>query len=501
MLSFLVWFPVLGAIALTISPVTIESKTCRRIALAVSGIIMIATIFLGWHFKPELLEMQFVEDLPWLEYLGLNYQLGLDGLSLPLLFINSLLTFIALYSSSPDLNRPRFYYSLMLLLNAGVTGAFLAQDLLLFFLFYEVEIIPLYFLIAIWGGQKRSYAAMKFLLYTAISGFLVLSSFLGLVWLSGANSFAYEPLRSNGLPLNVQILLLIPLLIGLAIKIPIFPFHTWLPDAHVEASTSVSILLAGVLLKLGTYGLIRFGIGLFLDAWSTLSPYLATIAAISALYGASCAIAQKDMKKVVAYSSIAHMAYVLLAAAASTRLSIIAAIVQMVTHGLISAMLFFLVGLVYKKTGSRDVDYLRGLLNPQKGMPITGSLMILAAMASAGIPGLAGFIAEFLVFRSSFPIFPIQTLMCLIGSGLTAVYFLLMINRVFFGRLTPELAKIPRIYWWERIPSLTLAILILFLGIQPNWLVRWSEPQAGLLLLGKSELSVNISDNSPSLAK
>ncbi len=208
--------------------------------------------------------------------------------------------------------------------------------------------------------------------------------------------------------------------------------------------------LAGILLKLGTYGLLRFGVGLFLDAWVTIAPWLATIAAISALYGASCAIAQKDMKKVVAYSSISHMAYILLAAAATTRLSITAAILQMISHGLISALLFLLVGVVYKKTGSRDVDYLRGLLNPERGLPITGMLMILAAMASAGIPGMVGFIAEFLVFRGSFPIFPIQTLLCLVASGLTAVYFLLMINRVFFGRLTPELSRIPRSTWPER---------------------------------------------------
>ena len=494
MLSFLIWFPVLGAIGLSLCPEKIESKTCRNIALVISGILGIWTVYLGTQFNPELLEMQFSENLPWLDYLGLNYQLGLDGLSLSLLFVNALLTVIALYSTNQQLERPRFYYALMLLLNAGVVGAFLAQDLLLFFLFYEVEIIPLYFLIAIWGGERRGYAAMKFLLYTAVSGILVLMSFLGLVWLSGASSFAYAPLRENTLPVARQILLLIPLLIGLGIKIPVFPFHTWLPDAHVEASTPVSILLAGVLLKLGTYGLLRFGIGLYLDAWTVVAPYLATIAAISALYGASCAIAQTDMKKVVAYSSISHMAYVLLAAAASTRLGIVAAIVQMVTHGLISAMLFFLVGIVYRKTGSRNVDYLRGLLNPQKGLPITGSLMILGVMASAGIPGLAGFVAEFLVFRGSFPIFPIQTLLCLIGSGLTAVYFLLMINKVFFGRLTPELARIPRIFWWERVPSITLALLILLLGIQPAWLVRWSEPQAGRLLIGKTELAT-VNDN------
>jgi NAD(P)H-quinone oxidoreductase subunit 4 len=371
-----------------------------------------------------------------------------------------------------------------LLLNAGVAGAFLAQDLLLFFLFYELEIVPLYFLIAIWGGQRRGYAGMKFLLYTAISGFLVLISFLGLVWLTGADNFAYNPLLSNNLDVKTQLLLLIPLLIGLAIKIPIFPFHTWLPDAHVEASTPVSVLLAGILLKLGTYGLLRFGVGLFLDAWVTIAPWLATIAAISALYGASCAIAQKDMKKVVAYSSISHMAYILLAAAATTRLSITAAILQMISHGLISALLFLLVGVVYKKTGSRDVDYLRGLLNPERGLPITGMLMILAAMASAGIPGMVGFIAEFLVFRGSFPIFPIQTLLCLVASGLTAVYFLLMINRVFFGRLTPELSRIPRSTWPERFPEIALALFIIVLGLQPNWMIHWSENQASMLLTG-----------------
>ncbi|MGH2415558.1 MAG: NADH-quinone oxidoreductase subunit M, partial [Microcystaceae cyanobacterium] len=299
----------------------------------------------------------------------------------------------------------------------------------------------------------------------------------------------YEPLRAHTLSVGTQLLLLAPLLVGLAIKIPIFPFHTWLPDAHVEASTPISVLLAGVLLKLGTYGLLRFGVGLFLEGWVALAPWLATLAAISALYGASCAIAQKDMKKVVAYSSIAHMAYILLAAAATTRLSIVASILQMVSHGLISALLFLLVGMVYKKTGSRDVNFLRGLLNPERGLPIVGSLMILGVMASAGIPGMVGFIAEFLVFRGSFPLFPLQTLLCLIGTGLTAVYFLLMINRVFFGRLTPELSQLPRVLWSERLPAFVLSGLIFILGIQPNWMIRWSEPQAAVLLTGNPDVA------------
>lgn len=482
MLSLLLLFPLVGAVLLAFLPNKLTSAQLRKLALWFAAVNLLITLVVAILFKPQNPVMQFSEDLVWIEWLGFNYQLGIDGLSLPLVFLNSLLTLIAIFSSSKTLERPRLYYSLLLLLNAGATGAFLAQDLLLFFLFYEIEIIPLYFLIAIWGGKRRGYAAMKFLLYTAVSGFLVLISFLGLVWLSGAESFGYQGLLEHDLPVKTQILLLIPLLIGLGIKIPIFPFHTWLPDAHVEASTPISVLLAGVLLKLGTYGLLRFGVGLFLDGWVELAPWLAIIAAISALYGASCAIAQQDMKKVVAYSSIAHMAYILLAAAATTPLSLTAAMFQMVSHGLISALLFMLVGVVYEATGTRDVNSLCGLLNPQRGLPITGSLMILGVMASAGIPGMIGFIAEFLVFRGSFPIFPIPTLLCMVGTGLTAVYFLLVVNRVFFGRLSDDLAKLPKIELVKHIPNFALILLIFVLGIQPNWMVRWSEAQTNALI-------------------
>jgi NAD(P)H-quinone oxidoreductase subunit 4 len=241
---------------------------------------------------------------------------------------------------------------LILLLSAGVTGAFLAQDLLLFFLFYEVELIPLYLLIAIWGGEKRGYAATKFLIYTALSGILILASFLGLVWLSGAPNFALASLNAKTLPLATQLLLLGGILVGFGIKIPLVPFHTWLPDAHVEASTPISVLLAGVLLKLGTYGLLRFGMNLLPEAWSYLAPWLASWAVVSVLYGASCAIAQKDMKKMVAYSSIGHMGYILLAAASATQLSILGTVMQMISHGLISALLFLLVGIVYIPNGA-----------------------------------------------------------------------------------------------------------------------------------------------------
>ncbi|MEA5552909.1 NADH-quinone oxidoreductase subunit M [Anabaena cylindrica UHCC 0172] len=475
MLSTLILLPLLGAAFIGFYPYPISGKMSRRMALSVAVIIFLWTVFLAIQFHPEEVGIQFAESLPWIDALGLNYNLGIDGLSLPLLLLNGLLTAIAIYSSDESLQRPRFYYSLILLLSTGVTGAFLAQDLLLFFLFYELELIPLYLLIAIWGGAKRGYAATKFLIYTAVSGILILSSFLGMVWLSDSPSFGLATINAHNLPLATQLLLLVGILIGFGIKIPLVPFHTWLPDAHVEASTPISVLLAGVLLKLGTYGLLRFGMNLLPEAWEYVAPTLATWAVISVLFGASCAIAQTDMKKMVAYSSIGHMGYILLAAAAATPLSVLGAVMQMISHGLISAMMFLLVGVVYKKTGSRDLDVIRGLLNPERGMPVIGTLIVLGVMASAGIPGMVGFISEFIIFRGSFEVFPVQTLLSMLGTGLTAVYFLILLNRAFFGRLSAQVTNLPRVYWSDRIPAFILALLIVIFGIQPSWLVHWSQ--------------------------
>ncbi|MBD2297035.1 NADH-quinone oxidoreductase subunit M [Nostoc sp. FACHB-87] len=476
MLSALIVLPLLGAIIIGFWPAVLDGKLARVMAFVCAGTTFLWSVFLAIQFNPGEISQQFSEFIPWVDAIGLSYNLGIDGLSLPLLVLNGLLTCIAISSSDSSQQRPRLYYSLILLLSTGVTGAFLAQDLLLFFLFYELELIPLYLLIAIWGGAKRGYAATKFLIYTAISGILILASFLGMVWLSGGSNFALANLNAASLPLATQILLLVGLLVGFGIKIPLVPFHTWLPDAHVEASTPISVLLAGVLLKLGTYGLLRFGMNLLPDAWSYVAPWLATWAVVSVLYGASCAIAQTDMKKMVAYSSIGHMGYVLLAAAASTPLSVLGAVMQMISHGLISALLFLLVGVIYKKAGSRDLDVIRGLLNPERGMPVIGSLMVLGVMASAGIPGMVGFISEFVIFRGSFPVFPVQTLISMLGTGLTAVYFLILMNKAFFGRLSAQVDNLPRVYWSDRLPSVVLAVIIVIFGIQPAWLSRWSEP-------------------------
>ncbi|MEK0178188.1 MAG: NADH-quinone oxidoreductase subunit M [Oscillatoriales cyanobacterium] len=485
MLSALIWIPILGAALIGFLPGSVSSKIVRRSAIAIAGITFILSVVLATQFDTSTGELQFAEFIPWIDVLGLNYNLGVDGLSLPLVILNALLTGVAIYSTDESIRRPRLYYSLILLITGGVAGAFLAQNLLLFFLFFEVELIPLYLLIAIWGGERRGYAATKFLIYTAFAGIVLLASFLGTVWLSGASSFdivgaigASHLQGGSPLPLVRQIVLLAGVLLAFGIKIPLVPFHTWLPDAHVEASTPVSVLLAGVLLKLGTYGMLRFGLGLFPDAWAVAAPWLASWAVVSVLYGASCAIAQKDMKKMVAYSSIAHMGYILLASAAATPVSMLGTVLQMVSHGLISALLFLTVGVVYRKSGSRNLDVLRGLFNPDRGLPMIGSLMILGVMASAGIPGLAGFIAEFFVFRGSLQVFPVQTLLCMIGTGLTSVYFLIMVNRAFFGRLSDLVISLPQVRWSDRIPSLILALIILIMGVQPGVILGLSEKTA-----------------------
>jgi len=476
MLSILIWLPILTAALIACLPKSIPAHSIRLGALIISGIVLLWNLFILFKFDIYNPGMQLQEYLPWNETLGLTYKLGVDGISIVLLILNSLLTWIAIYSSSQQTERPRLFYSLILLVSGGVAGAFLAENLLLFFLFYELELIPFYLLISIWGGQKRGYAAIKFLIYTAVSGALILATFLSVVWLTGSSTFNYDALVTQTLPPALQITLLLGIILGFGIKIPLVPLHTWLPDAYVEASAPVAILLGGVLAKLGTYGILRFGTALFPQAWSILAPSLATWGAVSAVYGAVVAIAQKDIKRMVAYSSIGHMGYILLAAAASTPLALVGAVAQMISHGIILGILFHLVGVVEAKVGTRELNVLNGLMNPIRGLPLTSALLVLGGMASAGIPGMMGFVAEFIVFQGSFSVFPIPTLMCIVSSALTAVYFVILINRTCFGKLDNNLAYYPKVVWHEKMPALILASVILFLGIQPTWLVRWIEP-------------------------
>ncbi|MGK7947707.1 MAG: NADH-quinone oxidoreductase subunit M [Xenococcaceae cyanobacterium] len=490
MLSFLLFLPVIGATIIGFLPGKYESEKLRAIATSFAVLTFAWTIWLLFQFDLSNGGWQFAEYLPWIEPIGLSYSLAVDGLSLPLLVLNALLTIIAIYSIGKNVERPRVYYALSLLINAGITGALAAQNLLLFVIFYEIELIPFYLMIAIWGGEKRGYAATKFLLYTAVSGLLILAAFLGIGFLNGATSFDYNTITTQGLSLTTQLILLTVILVGFGIKIPLVPLHTWLPDAYTEASPAIAILLGGILAKLGTYGLIRFGLQLFPDTWSLVAPGLAVIGTVSVLYGALSAIAQKDIKRMVAYSSIGHMGYILVAAAAGTKLSILGAVAQMIGHGLILALLFHLVGIVERKVGTRDLDVLNGLMNPVRGLPLTSGLLIMAGMASAGIPGLVGFVAEFIIFQGSYSTFPIPTLLCIIASGLTAVYFVILLNRTCFGKLNNQLAYYPPVLRSESIPAFVLTVIILFLGIQPNWLLRWMEPTTDLLAVNNERSTV-----------
>lgn len=491
MLSALIWLPVIGALAITLLP---QSQS-KKGAIIVASAILILDVLLLKQFDTNLAAFQLSENLPWLENIGLNYSLGVDGLSLPLVALNGLLTWLIIcFCENQIKERFKLFQVLMLLIHAGVSGAMLSTNTLLFVLFYELVLIPLYLIIAVWGGLQRSYAAMKFLIFTAVSGILILAGFLALGWLTANPTpiFDYSTLQTLSLPLEVQITLLVVLLLGFSIKAPFVPFHSWLPDTYVESATPTVMMLGGIVAKLGTYGLFRFCVGLFPDAWALLAPYIAIWAGLGVLYGAMVAISQKDIKRMVAYSSIGHMSYILLAAAAATPLSLIGGIGQMVSHGLVLALLFYLVGVIEEKVGTRDLDVLNGLLNPLRGLPTTSALLILGGMASAGIPGLVGFIAEFLVFQGTFTKFPIPTIFSIIGTGLTAVYFVILLNRTCFGKLDNATAYYPKVSGLEQLPALILTGLIIFLGVQPVWLVKWSE-KATVKIAEQSESKLLVS--------
>ena len=492
MLTALLLIPFIGGLALLLLPGSVAPVRMRSVAIVFLSLQLLLSVALLIPFDPSVGTPQLVEFTPWVSRIGLDYRLAVDGLSLPLILINAALTLVSAVCTRDFDQRPRIYFSMLLLISGAVNGAFLADNLLLFVIFYELELIPLWLLIAVWGGANRGYASTKFLIFTAVSGFLILAAFFGLALVSGSVNFKITPALTENLPVATQLVLLVTLLIGFGIKIPLVPFHVWLPDAHTQASTPVSVMLAGVLLKLGTYGLLLFGLGLFPEVWPLVAPWLAIWAAISVLYGSLAAIAQSDMKRMVAFSSVGHMGYVLLAAAAATPTALLGAVFQMVSHGVISALLFLLVGTVYRKTGTRDLSVIRGLLNPERGLPLTGTLMILGVMASAGLPGMAGFISEFLVFQGSIQTFPLATLLSMVGSGLTAVYFLLLVNRAFFGRLavTPvqdpvahgrldvQLAPVaPR----ETIPAVALALSVVGIGLIPSALSRISDSATQLM--------------------
>jgi NAD(P)H-quinone oxidoreductase subunit 4 len=364
----------------------------------------------------------------------------------------------------------------------------------LFVLAFELVLIPTTLLVAIWGGERRAGAAVRFLLYGAVSGLSLLGGVLAFGWFgqgaAGADtavSFSFEALAATPLPASAQRWVLALLVLGFGIKLPVVPLHGWQPISYAEAPPPVVMLLGGVVSKLGAYGLLRFGVGLLPDAWSAFSPWIAAAGAVSAVYGALNAVAATDIRRLMAYSSLGHMGLLVLALAAATPMSLQGAMAQVLAHGLIVALLFDCVGLIQRKTGTTVIAELSGLMNPIRGLPFTMGLMLLALMAAAGIPGLAGFPAELLIFEGSWTVFPRATLICLVASGFTAVYAVRLFNRVGFGRLDNNRADWQSTRLAERLPAVVLTTLVVLAGIWPVGLTAWSEASTAAIALRHSD--------------
>ena len=471
----------------------LNPQLARPVALAVAA----AQVALGLVMALGAQDLSaYAITQSWLPQLGLALELGLDGVSLPLVLLASALTAMAVMATPASQERPRFYFSLLLATNLGLVGAFLARNALLFVFAYELILIPTTLLVASFGGAKRAGAAVRFLTYGAASGLTLLAAVLAFVWLQpgagvgsitgsgqGALSFAYADLAQHALSPENQRWVMALVLLAFGLKLPVVPLHGWQPATYSQAPTPVAMLLSGAVSKLGAYGLLRFGLELLPDTWAAWSPWIAAVGAISAIYGALNAIAQLDMRRLVAYSSLGHMGMLVLALAAATPLSLQGVVAQMLAHGLIIALLFSVVGMIEAKTGTSSIAELSGLLNPQRGLPFTLGLMFLGLMAAAGVPGLAGFVAELLVFEGSWTAFPLPTLVCLVASGLTAVYAVRLFNRVGFGRLDNARADWTSTTWSERLPAMVLAAAVLIAGVWPQALTGLSESTtAGLAI-------------------
>jgi NADH-quinone oxidoreductase subunit M len=420
-------------------------------------------------------QFQFAEHAQWIKAYNIDYFIGVDGLSFPMVWLTTLLSFLCIFASWNIDKAHKGYFSLFLLLETGMVGVFVALDFFLFYIFWEVMLLPMYFLIGIWGGPRREYAAIKFFLYTLFGSVLMLIAMLALYFnvtdpVTGQHTFNLlhmmnQPQHSDWLHgFDVRLLLYIALFIGFAIKVPVFPFHTWLPDAHVEAPTAISVILAGILLKMGTYGIFRISYPIFPDIARYTATALAALGVINILYGAFVAMAQKDFKKLVAYSSISHMGFCLLGMASFTDAGMFGAYFQMFSHGIITAMMFLVVGVVYDRAHHRDIEGFGGL---GLKMPIYTGVASLAFFAAMGLPGMTGFIAEAMVFLGAFNAFRVFTIMGAFGIVITAGYVLWTVQRVFLGKLNPKYETISEINGRELFTLIPLGALTIFFGVYP----------------------------------
>jgi len=470
-LSIIIFLPLMGAIAIALLP-RAEPRRIKLIAAFFTLLAFVLSAALFLMFDRSVEGPQFVEKALWIPQINVHYFLGVDGLSLPMLILTTMLGFLAvLVSWKVDL-RAREYFAWLLVLEMGILGVFCSLDLILFFLFWEVEILPMYLLISIWGTGRKEYSAMKFVIYTILGSALMLAGILLLY--SHAGTFNMVALAQMGLEPALGSLLATAifflLFFGYAVKLPIFPLHTWLPDAHTDAPTAVSMILAGILIKMGGYAMIRVCVSIFPETSQSYAPLLVALAVVSVLYGAAVTLRQTDLKRLIAYSSISHMGYVLLGIFALSQVSMTGATLQMFSHGIITGLLFALVGLVYDKTHVRSIPGLGGLA---RQMPIIVVVFSVAGLAALGLPGTSGFAAEFLVFLGSFRStvvsgIQIYTILGVLGIVITAGYILWMLQRIFYGPPKAQYEGVLDADRLERFTIFSLAAVIMLIGIYPR---------------------------------
>jgi NADH-quinone oxidoreductase subunit M len=485
-LTLAIFIPLAGAVVMMFVPRASEVAH-KAIALITTGASLAVGIYLIAEFDYDhTSKLQFVVNRPWIQVINSRYHIGIDGISLPLLVLSMLITFLCVIYSwdhFPEPANPKAFLILMLVLETGMNGTFAAQDLILFFVFFELVLLPMYFMIGVWGGPNRQYASIKFFLFTLFGSALMILSFLAL-YFKGGNTFDIPLLiaHSSMIAKTTQMWIFAGLFMGFAIKVPMFPFHTWLPDAHTEAPTVGSVILAAILLKLGTYGFIRIALPTLPDAAHRWAPWIGLLAVIGIIYGALCCLAQKDMKRLIAFSSVAHMGFVMLGIASLTSYGINAAVFGMVAHGLITGMLFFIAGSVQERFQTRELSRLGGLLLQA---PRMGWILGFCAMASLGLPGLAGFWGEFPAILSVFSpaqglsvvVFRTYMVIAAIGTVFAAGYLLWMLQRVAMGYVREEFAKahIHDVHIPEWVAWVPLLLLIVVLGVFPNMLFKVTD--------------------------
>lgn len=470
-LTLVTFFPVLGTIIVLIIPRDRHNAIRWTALLTSTATFGISLLMLG-QFDPANPDLQLVIRKSWIQIadLTIEFHLGLDGLSLLLVLLTTFLTPLSILSSwSAVQERLKEFMAFFLLLEVGMVGVFLAQDLFLFYIFWEFTLIPMYFLIGIWGGPRRMYAAIKFFLYTMAGSILML---LAILWLGleGDTFSVPDLIAQGGIPANIQMWLFIAFAAAFAIKVPMWPLHSWLPDAHVEAPTAASVILAGVLLKMGTYGFLRFNIPLFPEAAVRFAPWMALLAVIGILYGAAVSFAQKDVKKLVAYSSVSHLGFVMLGLFALNSQGIQGGILQMVNHGLSTGALFLVVGMIYERRHTRDMDAFGGLW---KVMPIYGAFTLIITLSSMGLPGLNGFVGEFTILLGAFGSDAINspwfTGFAALGVILAAIYMLNMFQKLFLGPVDKEENKSLKDLNVREIVTLApILVLIFWIGLYPK---------------------------------